>query len=85
LSKLQFLDDNIYLVTVTEKIVMVIKNSKGDKKMIVLSTDKVVVCIGTKRDIVGVTYICYRDRGMFLRVLLFFTEKSKRAFKTDRV
>ena len=31
LSKSQFLHDNYYLVTVTKGIVMVTKNTKGDK------------------------------------------------------
>jgi len=31
LSKLQFLDDNFYLVTVTKKIVMVTENRKGNE------------------------------------------------------
>jgi len=43
----KFLDDNFYLVAVTKKMVIVtiVKVTK-----MIISTDMVVICIGTKRD-----------------------------------
>ena len=49
LSNFQFLDDNFYLVTVIKKCSDYKKIVKATK-MIVISTDMVEVCIGTKRD-----------------------------------
>ena len=49
-SKLQFPDDNIYLVTVTKNIVMMTKKWERRQKIFVISTDTNLVCIGTMRD-----------------------------------
>jgi len=51
-SELPFFDGNFYLLTVTKKIVMVTKqkNSKGGQKVFDISTDAVVICIGTEGD-----------------------------------
>jgi len=66
-SKLQFSNDNFYLVTVTKNSNGYKKIVKATKKMMVISPDTVSVCIGTTRVIV--TDICHSDKIIFFRVI----------------